>query len=51
MLALTYSDYLAYAKAKGFQPVSEKAFNSMRKAGFSPIANEFRPVLVIGRNT
>ena len=37
----TYTEYLAYAKSKGFQPLSEKSFNSLVSAGFNPISNEF----------
>jgi hypothetical protein len=37
----TYSQYLIYSKNKGFQPLSEKSFNSLISAGFNPISNEF----------
>ena len=36
---MTYDDYLAYAAQRGFQPLSERAFNALRKAGFNPITN------------
>ena len=31
---MSYTDYLLYAKAGGFQPVNESAFNALVKAGF-----------------
>ena len=34
-----YAEYLNHAKAKGFQPLSEAAFNSLVAAGFNPITN------------
>lgn len=37
----TYAQYLAYAKTKRFQPLSEKSFNSLVSAGFNPLTNEF----------
>lgn len=39
---LTYRDYVAYAKAKGFQPVSIQTFNALVLAGFNPITNKWR---------
>lgn len=35
---MTYTDYINYAKANGFQPIlSEAAFEALRAAGFNPI--------------
>jgi hypothetical protein len=31
---MTYEEYKLYAKKKGFQPLSLKAFEAMKKAGF-----------------
>jgi hypothetical protein len=39
---LTYSNYKAYAAAKGFQPVSIATFNALVLAGFNPITNRWR---------
>jgi len=36
---MTYTDYLQHAKDRGFQPLSEDAFNALRRAGFNPITN------------
>jgi len=38
-LTMTYADYVAHAKSRGFQPLSERAFTALRKAGFNPITN------------
>lgn len=37
----TYQDYLQHASSKGFQPVSEAAFDYLIKASFNPITNQF----------
>lgn len=42
MMRLTYANYLAYAKSKGFQPISLHTFNSLVLAGYNPIANTWR---------
>lgn len=39
---LTYSNYKAYAAAKGFQPISIQQFNALVLAGFNPITNKWR---------
>ena len=39
---LTYSNYKAYAAAKGFQPISIQQFNALVLAGFNPITNQWR---------
>jgi hypothetical protein len=39
---LTYSNYKAYAAAKGFQPISIHQFNALVLAGFNPITNKWR---------
>ena len=39
---LTYRGYVAYAEAKGFQPVSIHTFNSLVLAGYNPITNKWR---------
>lgn len=41
-MLLTYTNYLAYAKSKGFQPVSLSTFNALVLAGFNPITNRWR---------
>ena len=41
----TYQEYLAHAKAKGFQPVTETTFNALIACKFNPITNNFRSVL------
>ena len=33
----TYTEYLAYAKSKGFQPMRETTFYAVIKAGINPI--------------
>ena len=33
----TYTEYLAYAKLKGFQPMQETTFYAVIKAGINPI--------------
>jgi len=37
----TYTEYLVYAKSKGFQPLAEDTFKSLLKAKFNPITNQF----------
>lgn len=37
----TYRQYCEHAKSKGFQPMSETAFNACVKSGFNPITNEW----------
>lgn len=37
-----YSEYLSYAKAKGFQPISENVFNSLIGAGINPIPLQYQ---------
>lgn len=37
----TYDEYLAHAKAKGFQPLGQVAFQKLAAAGFDPIRNKF----------
>jgi len=37
----TYTQYLTYAKRKGFQPVSETTFYALIKAGLDPVRGEF----------
>jgi hypothetical protein len=34
----TYTEYLAYAKSKGFQPMREETFYAVIKAGINPVA-------------
>jgi hypothetical protein len=34
----TYTEYLAYAKRKGFQPMQATTFYAVIKAGINPIA-------------
>jgi hypothetical protein len=41
-MALTYANYVAYAKSKGFQPVQLSTFNALVLAGFNPITNTWR---------
>ena len=36
---MTYTDYINHAKAEGFQPLSEAAFEALRAVGFNPITN------------
>jgi hypothetical protein len=38
---MTYSDYLALQKSKNIQPLSERAFNAMQKAGFNFYIKDF----------
>ena len=33
----TYTEYLAYAKSKGFQPMREATFYAVIKAGINPV--------------
>jgi hypothetical protein len=38
----TYAEYLAHARTKGFQPVSQATFDSLIRAGFNPITGAFK---------
>lgn len=38
---MNYEQYKAYAKAKGFQALSETAFKAMVKAGFNFLNGKF----------
>jgi hypothetical protein len=38
----TYTEYLAYAKSKGFQPMREETFYAVIKAGINPITSKRR---------
>lgn len=40
----TYIDYVCYASEHRFQPLSEKAFLAMLRAGFNPITNTWNRV-------
>lgn len=37
----TYADYLAYAKERGFQPMSEATFDRLVALGLDPIRNRW----------
>ena len=39
----TYSEYVAYAATKGFQPLGETAFNALVAAGVNPVAKRGAP--------
>ena len=37
----TYEDYAAYAKSRGFLPMSKPTFDALIRVGFNPITSQW----------